>query len=157
MNRLLFVYGTLRRGRSNHGQLAGQQFLGAARTVPGYRLHDLGGYPGLALDPASPDGVCGEVWAVDPMALARLDAFEGVAEGLYRRALLPLAPPFERAIVEAYVPVADVADRPVIGSSWRDPKPGAAAGAHRPPPPAPTPPPPPRTSRAPESPSMPGT
>lgn len=45
MSGLLFVYGTLQRGRVNHGQLAGQRFVGPARTVPGFRLYDLGAIP----------------------------------------------------------------------------------------------------------------
>ena len=119
MSRLLFVYGTLQRGRVNHGQLAGQRFVGPARTVPGFRLHDLGGYPGLVSFAAAATGVSGEVWAVDAAALARLDAFEGVGEGLYRRGPVALQAPFEGEAVEAYFPVADVAGRPVVGDTWR--------------------------------------
>ncbi|MBM3843867.1 MAG: gamma-glutamylcyclotransferase [Verrucomicrobia bacterium] len=121
MSRLLFVYGTLQRGRVNHGQLADQRFVGPARTVPGFRLHDLGGYPGLVPHPATPAGVTGEVWAVEEPALARLDAFEAVGEGLYRRGPVPLAAPYEGEDVEAYFPVADVSGRPVVGESWRGP------------------------------------
>lgn len=121
MSGLLFVYGTLQRGRVNHGQLAGQRFVGPARTVPGLRLHDLGGYPGLVPHPETPTGVTGEVWSVDAAALARLDAFEGVGEGLYRRGPVALQAPFEGAAVEAYFPVADLAGRPVVGDTWRGP------------------------------------
>ncbi len=121
MSGLLFVYGTLQRGRVNHGQLAGQRFVGPARTVPGFRLHDLGGYPGLVSHPAAETGVSGEVWAVDAAALARLDAFEGVGEGLYRRGPMALQAPFEGALVEAYFPVADLTGRPVVGDTWRGP------------------------------------
>ena len=121
MSRLLFVYGTLQRGRVNHGQLAGQRFVGTAWTVPGFRLHDLGGYPGLVPHPATPTGVSGEVWAVDAPALARLDAFEGVGEGLYRRGPVALQAPYAGLGVEAYFPVADVAGRPVVGATWSGP------------------------------------
>jgi gamma-glutamylcyclotransferase (GGCT)/AIG2-like uncharacterized protein YtfP len=118
---LLFVYGTLQRGRVNHGQLAGQRFVGPARTVSGFRLHDLGGYPGLVPYPAAETGVSGEVWAVDAAALARLDAFVGVGEGLYRRGPVELQSPYQREEVEAYFPVADVKGRPVVGDTWRGP------------------------------------
>lgn len=121
MSRLLFVYGTLQRGRVNHGQLAGQRFVGPARTLPGFRLHDLGGYPGLVPHPAAPTGVSGEVWAVDAAALVRLDAFEGVGEGLYRRGPVALQSPYAGEAVEAYFPVADVAGRPVVGDTWHGP------------------------------------
>lgn len=121
MSGLLFVYGTLQRGRVNHGQLAGQRFVGPARTVPGFRLYDLGGYPGLGPFPEAVTGVTGEVWAVDAAALARLDAFEGVGEGLYRRGPVALQSPYVGEAVEAYFPVADVSGRPVVGETWRGP------------------------------------
>ena len=65
MDALLFVYGTLKRGCCNHRHLAGQRFVGPARTVPGFTLYDLGGYPGLAPAPEDTAGVAGEIWAVD--------------------------------------------------------------------------------------------
>jgi len=34
----IFVYGTLKRGGRNHHFMAGQQFVGEARTAPGYTL-----------------------------------------------------------------------------------------------------------------------
>lgn len=114
----LFVYGTLKRGGSNHRQLAGQIFLGEARTVPGFRLFALDGYPGLVPWPADTDGVIGEVWSVSPDALVRLDHFEGVHEDLYRRAPVPLLPPFADRSVEAYLYPHSVAGRPEIGSLW---------------------------------------
>jgi len=120
MNSLLFFYGTLKRGCCNHGQLGGQTFVGMAQTAPGFALFDLGGYPGIASRRAGSAGVIGEVWSVDPAALARLDAFEGVSEGLYRRDRIALVPPFAAAVVEAYFPVLAVTDRPEIGSEWRE-------------------------------------
>ncbi len=120
MSSLLFVYGTLKRGCRNHGQLDGQDFVGAARTLPGFSLFDLGGYPGIASSPADLLGVAGEVWSVDPASLARLDAFEGVAEGLYRRDRIALQSPFATDCVEAYFPVLAITDRPAVGPEWRE-------------------------------------
>jgi gamma-glutamylcyclotransferase (GGCT)/AIG2-like uncharacterized protein YtfP len=117
---LLFVYGTLKRGCSNHGQLSGGALVGTARTPPGYRLYDLGGYPALAAHPHDAEGVAGEVWSVAPDLLARLDAFEGVHEGLYRRELLPLLPPFADREVFAYLPAQGVAGRSEIGGTWTE-------------------------------------
>ena len=115
---LLFVYGTLKRGGSNHHYLTGQKFLGAARTTPGFRLFDLGGFPGLV--PVSEDqaGVIGEVWEVDTAALAGLDVLEGLAEGLYRRAPASLQPPFADRAIETYIYARSVAGRPDIGALW---------------------------------------
>ncbi len=79
----LFVYGTLRTGRPAHHRLAGQRFLGLARTRPLYRL--LPGTPYPALVPAMPgEAVPGEVWEVDPQCLTQLDDYEEVPH-LYQR------------------------------------------------------------------------
>src|SRR4051812_12996853 len=101
MSTLLFVYGTLKRGCSNHDHLAGQRFVGPARTQPGFRLYDLGGYPGIVAQPDDTLGVIGEVWAVDDDILRDLDQFEGVHEGLYRRELIGLQPPFAGRSIHA--------------------------------------------------------
>jgi gamma-glutamylaminecyclotransferase len=120
MNSLLFFYGTLKRGCSTHGQLAGQTFVGEARTPPGFRLFDLGGYPGLVADANDREGVTGEVWSIDPEGLARLDRFEGTHEGLYRREPIALAPPFADRAVEVYVPARPVVTKGLreVGSTW---------------------------------------
>jgi gamma-glutamylcyclotransferase (GGCT)/AIG2-like uncharacterized protein YtfP len=115
---LLFVYGTLKRGGGNHHHLADQTFVGAARTVPGFRLVDLGGYPGITTAAADRNGVAGEVWSVDPAALQRLDAFEGVREGLYRSEPLSLQPPFAGQRIEAYVPTLDASGLREVGAEW---------------------------------------
>jgi len=86
--------------------------------VPGYTLHDLGGYPGIAADANDRHGVVGEVWSIDDEALRRLDQFEGVHEGLYRREPMPLQAPFAGRAIEAYVSVLPVSGRPAIGSEW---------------------------------------
>ncbi|HUR57967.1 MAG TPA: gamma-glutamylcyclotransferase family protein [Opitutaceae bacterium] len=120
MSTLLFFYGTLKRGCCNHGQLAGQAFVGEARTLPGFRLYDLGGYPGLVADANDREGVTGEVWSIDAVALKRLDRFEGTHEGLYRREPIALAPPFADRAVEVYVPARAVEIKGLreVGSSW---------------------------------------
>ncbi|MFN9624122.1 MAG: gamma-glutamylcyclotransferase [Cyanobacteriota bacterium] len=76
----LFVYGTLKRGQANHAHLQGARHLGAA-SLEGASLHDLGPFP-MAI--AAEGRVVGELYAVDPAALPRLDAFEGCPR-LYQR------------------------------------------------------------------------
>ena len=120
MNTLLFVYGTLKRGCSNHAQIAAQKFVAEARTVPGHRLFDMGGYPGIALHPSDRDGVTGEVWSIDPECLARLDHFEGVHEGLYCRQSIPLLPPFAGRTIDAYVSARPVESLRALGSTWAE-------------------------------------
>ena len=114
----LFVYGTLKRGGSNHAQLAGQKFLGEARTAHGYTLYSLGSYPGLIADATDREGVIGEVWQVTPIALARLDAFEGLPEGLYTRGPVSLLTPFANEKVETYFYARPLAGAKKLGSLW---------------------------------------
>lgn len=118
--RLVFVYGTLKRGCSNHHFLAEQRFVGEARTVPGFRLYNLGGYPGMVPHATDRDGVTGEIWEVDEACLRRLDALEGLAEGLYRREPIPLLPPHAGQGIEGYLYARTIAGRREIGASWRE-------------------------------------
>lgn len=114
----LFVYGTLKRGGSNHRWLSDQVCLGEARTVAGYRLYHLGEYPGMVADPTDSAGVSGEVWQVSPEALARLDAFEGVPEGLYAREPVSLLGPWADQRVDSYLYLRSVAGRQDLGGNW---------------------------------------
>ena len=115
----VFVYGTLKRDGGNHALLTGQQFLGAARTPPGFTLYTLGDYPGMVRAPADTDGVTGELWAVNAACLKQLDALEGVAEGLYERITLQLTSPFADQPVEAYLYLGSLAGRSLLGAEFR--------------------------------------
>lgn len=74
---ILFFYGSLRRGGTNHFRVADQAFLGEAFTVPKYRLIELGHYKGMIRDDATGIAIPGELWEVDELSLAMLDEFEG--------------------------------------------------------------------------------
>lgn len=74
----VFVYGTLRRGGSQHFRMAGAVFV-AVGSVSG-RVYRIDWYPGLVLDAAA-GSVAGEVYDVSAELFARLDEFEG---GEYR-------------------------------------------------------------------------
>ena len=115
---LIFLYGTLKRGGSNHRHVGGQAFVGSARTAPGYRLFKLEGYPGMVVDANDRLGVEGEVWSVTDECRQHLDAFEGVPEGLYRREPVPLLAPFADRLVEAYVYAHTVAGLIEVGPVW---------------------------------------
>ncbi len=71
---LLFVYGSLRRGHSNHHELGPARFLAETRTAPRFALRVLSGYPVLV-----PGARCirGELFELPVAHLAALDAFEG--------------------------------------------------------------------------------
>ena len=98
-------------------------YLGEARTVPGFRLFDLGNYPGMIANSSATDQVAGEVWSLDADDLARLDRLEGTDEGLYRREIVALMPPFSEPdrIVQTYLYLRSVEGRAVIsGGVWRE-------------------------------------
>ncbi len=71
---LLFVYGSLQRGHSNHRELGSARFLTETRTAPRFALRVISGYPLLVPGVRS---VRGELFEVPPARLAFLDAFEG--------------------------------------------------------------------------------
>lgn len=78
----LFVYGTLLRAGGNAHVLAGASFVRQA-AVDG-TLYDIEGrHPALMLYGST--RVHGEIWRCPADLLERLDAFEAVAEGLFRR------------------------------------------------------------------------
>ena len=79
----LFVYGTLKRGLSNHGWMAGQQFIAEARTAPEYRMVDCGGYPGMFAVKLGGVSILGEIWEVDEAGRQKLDILEDVEGGEY--------------------------------------------------------------------------
>lgn len=111
----IFVYGTLKQQHRRSGALAGQTFLGTAKTEPSYRLFDLGYFPGLV---ERDDGVAveGEVWLVDDECLEHLDAIECVPH-LYRRVFVHLIGWYG---VQTYLFQKSVAGCPDCGTSWNN-------------------------------------
>jgi len=78
MGELVFVYGTLRRGASDHFRMRGAECIG--RAVVKGRLYRVSWYPGLVLDDEGGE-VPGEVYRVSAAHLEALDAFEGCHGG----------------------------------------------------------------------------
>jgi len=117
---LIFVYGTLKRACSNHHFLAGQEFVGEACTGPGFTLYSLGDYPGMVRSANLNQQVAGEIWSVTADCLAKLDELEGVADQLYARVPISLAPPFDQTAVETYVYLPGIVGRKELGSVWRE-------------------------------------
>lgn len=91
--RRVFVYGTLRRGGSNHFRMAGADFV-CAGTVRG-KLYQIDWFPGLILDDSA-GAVSGEVFEAGHDLLAALDVFEGVSadetQSEYRRVTTTVFP-----------------------------------------------------------------
>lgn len=116
---LIFVYGTLKRGCKNHRQLDGQRFVGEARTGPGWVMYHLGAYPGMVSADGEANGVAGELWEVTAEALARLDQFEGVPEGLYRRGRIALAEP-PGCTADTYIFLHDISGHRRLPENWSE-------------------------------------
>ena len=83
----VFVYGSLKRGCSNHLFLERARRLGAAWTVERYALL-VDEYP-LVYDGDPVGPVRGEVYEVDPALLARIDHLEQHPD-FYRRRKVPV-------------------------------------------------------------------
>ncbi|WP_270180699.1 gamma-glutamylcyclotransferase family protein [Alkalihalobacillus sp. CinArs1] len=89
---IVFVYGTLRKGESNHRVIEGARLLESYSWTSG-KLYDTGaGYPALF---QSEEGVVyGEVYEVNDTFLSRIDVLEGFQEGrranLYDRIIQPV-------------------------------------------------------------------
>ncbi|XP_058104044.1 putative gamma-glutamylcyclotransferase At3g02910 [Magnolia sinica] len=89
---LIFTYGTLKRGFSNHGLIqeairtGDAVFIGVYHTVDKYPLV-CGPYnvPFLLNLPGSGDRIRGELYAVSAYGLARMDELEGISTGHYER------------------------------------------------------------------------
>lgn len=114
----VFVYGTLKRGGSNHLFLAGQKFLGEARTVPGFTLYSLGDYPGVVRAPGDTAGVTGELWSVDDACLVELDRLEGLDERLYERIDVLLTPNAHAGSAQTYLYLRPHHGLSPLGSTW---------------------------------------
>ncbi len=92
MTHRVFVYGTLKRGFWNHHLLKGCEFIGAAATVPTYKMIE-NGFPVIMPDPEGKP-LAGEIYTVDDETLARLDQLEREGSSYDRKLIdvtLPLA------------------------------------------------------------------
>lgn len=112
---VLFFYGTLKSGEQSNHLLAGQRFIGSAKTVPIYRLYGIGWHPGLLIDREMGLAVHGELWAVDDAALARLDEYEDTPH-YFRREAIAIADHFGE--VQAYFFNGAVPENSPTGDRW---------------------------------------
>jgi gamma-glutamylcyclotransferase (GGCT)/AIG2-like uncharacterized protein YtfP len=110
---LLFVYGSLKRGRANHHRLDAAQYVASACTAPCFGLRVIDGYP--ALVPGS-RAIAGELYRIRVAALPVLDEFEGAG---YVRCEIELDGS-ERAL--AYLSREPDAGAPYPGNEWPMPQ-----------------------------------
>lgn len=74
----VFVYGTLKNGRTNHGAVSGSKPLGRATIKGSFRFVSLGWFPGIVENEQCLEReIGGEVYEIDHDTLATLDMIEG--------------------------------------------------------------------------------
>lgn len=95
---LLFVYGTLKKGRSNHLLIEHLPHLGDAFTDNNYSLV-VSGLPFLVKRKG--EGVRGEIYKIDPETLRAVDRLEG-HPSFYRREIINVTDFRTGDTVEAY-------------------------------------------------------
>jgi gamma-glutamylaminecyclotransferase len=71
----LFVYGTLRQGKSRQAFLKDSKFLGKKKTLPKYNMVSLRAFPGLLEE--GDQKIVGEVYEVNDDTLWVVDRIEG--------------------------------------------------------------------------------
>lgn len=113
---LVFVYGSLLRGLFNSSLLDSSELLGTAESAPKYRMYNLGLYPGVCK--GGQVAIQGEVYKVDEITLANLDALEGHPD-YYKRSKCVQT---EWGVASMYVlPEALAVDcEQVTSGCWRD-------------------------------------
>ena len=72
---MLFTYGTLMKGQSNHGYLKSNEYVGDA-VLNNYALMEIGGFPGAI--PVDSSWVTGELYRVDARTKKYIDVLEGL-------------------------------------------------------------------------------
>lgn len=78
---LVFVYGTLKRGFSNHYLLETAEFVSEATIESGYKMVSLAWYPAILKDESSTTPIHGEVYRLtSDKELEALDFLEGYVE-----------------------------------------------------------------------------
>jgi gamma-glutamylaminecyclotransferase len=83
---LVFVYGSMKRGGTEHAALAGSSYLGKVATEATFELIDMGGLPGLTTGGSV--SVQGELYAVSERVLANLDELEDHPDTFHRSVLV---------------------------------------------------------------------
>ena len=101
----LFVYGTLRRGGTNHWRIATEAFVGRFRTTQKFYMitTQSRGVPYVSTKQMLPDTapveICGEIYDVSANVLESLDELEGVPH-FYTRCLTTFC---GESVITAYV------------------------------------------------------
>ncbi len=81
----VFVYGSLKKGYSNHQLLVNSKFISNAETLPNYSLISLGSFPGVIIGGGTM--IQGEMYEVTQEEFSRLDRLEG-HPSFYKREII---------------------------------------------------------------------
>ena len=81
---LMFVYGTLKRGKGNNRVMGDSEFI-KEDMLKGFQMHSLGGFPAIVPYDFNPDNehpkiVHGELFEVSDFDMERVNALEGYRE-----------------------------------------------------------------------------
>ena len=118
---LIFTYGTLMKGCSNHRLLEHSSFVGKAISEPVFTMLHLGGFPGIIR--SGETAITGEVYEVDTATLKRLDRLEGHPSFYERQSLTATLEDGPIVDVEGYVLPDDWLGRAgtiVANGIWRE-------------------------------------
>ncbi|MDI1475685.1 gamma-glutamylcyclotransferase family protein [Polyangium sp. y55x31] len=124
---ILFVCDSLMQGEELHTRLAAARPLGPATTAAAYDLVDLGTTG--ALVPGGRVSVSGELYALEPQALATLDVFRGHPV-LNQRIPIQLADGRE-AQSYAVAPDQSAGRRRILSGDWRKRRGATSLGGSR--------------------------
>lgn len=83
----MFVYGSLKRGHTNHDLLMRSRYFADGSTMPTFEMLDFGHYPGVIEDGTY--SIRGEVFLVTGAVMGIVDALEG-HPFFYRRVEVPV-------------------------------------------------------------------
>ncbi len=97
----VFVYGTLKRGFSNHYFLEDAKFIAQVTTKDKFPMVNIiKAYPYIINDTRNGHNIEGELYKIDEIILTKLDMLEGYPEHYDRRSIIVIAENQEyRAIV----------------------------------------------------------
>lgn len=90
MKKPVFVYGTLKRGESNHFLLHHADFICETQTSGLFTLLDLGHYPAVLIQPKNYP-IHGEIYEVSDWVLKQLDELENYPHYYMRRMIMTQA------------------------------------------------------------------
>ena len=83
--RLVFVYGSLRKGFGLNPVLNSSEFVSDVQTKPKYTMYSVGAFP--CITESGDTSIVGEIYKVDLATLRRLDMIEGVPQ-LYKKGIV---------------------------------------------------------------------